>query len=148
LASREETEVRVGMPRGKEARSFYRSGRERLTDARVLLDAGRTTGSIYLAGYGVECIVTALILSVVPDRQWAAILDTFRGTRGHDFRWLMGNYLEYGGSPPPPGISKQLSAIATWSTELRYEAGTMDSQFADDYMDAVAEIMEWAGGRL
>ena len=44
----------MGLPAVQEARPFYRAGKQRFEDARLLLEkAERTTGAIYLAGYGV-----------------------------------------------------------------------------------------------
>ncbi len=57
----------MGLPTAQGARPFYRAGKQRFEDARLLLDkAERTTGAIYLAGYGVECLLKALVLSVIP----------------------------------------------------------------------------------
>ena len=57
-------------------------------EAQFLLDHDYTTAAVYLAGYGVECALKALLLSIVPVREQAAIIQTFRGTRAHDFLWL------------------------------------------------------------
>ena len=43
------------------------------------------TGAVYLAGYSVECILKALIFSVVPLVQIEAVLGSFRGVRAHDY---------------------------------------------------------------
>ena len=56
----------MAVPRGKEARLFYRCAKQRSGEARVLQAAFMPTGAVYLAGYSVECILKALIFSVVP----------------------------------------------------------------------------------
>jgi len=55
----------MAVPSSIEARLFYRAS-QRFDEAQVLLEAVRTTGAVYLAGYGIECILKALILSVFP----------------------------------------------------------------------------------
>jgi len=40
--------------------------KQRFDDALLLLEMGRTTAAVYLAGYSVECMLKALILSAVP----------------------------------------------------------------------------------
>ena len=52
----------MALPNAVEARPFYRSAKQRFEDAQFLLEADRTTGAIYLAGYSEECILNALIL--------------------------------------------------------------------------------------
>ena len=71
----------MALPHAKEARPFYQAAKQRLEDARYLLDAKRSTGAIYLAGYGVECMLKALILATLPAKKRAAMLDSFRARK-------------------------------------------------------------------
>ena len=75
----------MAIPGNRNARLFYRAAFQRLDDAQFLKDAARTTAAVYLAGYSVECIIKALILSVVPEAQHSEVLVLFRGARAHDF---------------------------------------------------------------
>jgi len=43
----------MALPTIRDARSFYQSAKQRFEDAEFLLEAERTTGAIYLAGYSV-----------------------------------------------------------------------------------------------
>ena len=61
---------------------------------RCYLAMERTTAAVYLAGYSVECMLKALILSAVPQAQEAALLARFRGARAHDYEWLLELYAE------------------------------------------------------
>ena len=47
----------MALPSASEARPYYRAAKQRFEDARFLLEADRTTGAIYLAGYCVECML-------------------------------------------------------------------------------------------
>jgi hypothetical protein len=88
----------VAMPSSVQARRFYRAAKQRFDDALLLLEMERTTAAIYLAGYSVECMLKALILSAVPQAQEAELLGMFRGARAHDYEWLLHLYVEKGGA--------------------------------------------------
>ena len=68
----------VAMPSSVQARRFYRAAKQRFDDALLLLDMERTTAAVYLAGYSVECMLKALILSAVPPAQEAELLERLR----------------------------------------------------------------------
>jgi len=139
----------MGLPVAQEARPFYQAGIQRFEDARLLLErAARTTGAIYLAGYGVECLLKALVLSVVPNAKRQAVLNNFRGARAHNFDWLKARYFQYGGSPFPPEISKAFALVNTWDTEWRYRSGTASPRDAEAFLNAAEKIISSADGRL
>ena len=62
----------------------------------MLLGAEFATGAVYLAGYGVECALKALILSLTPASRIEAILATFRGNKAHDYNQLKSWYRRKG----------------------------------------------------
>ncbi len=100
----------MALPSSIDARLFYRSAFQRYEDAQILFREGRTTGAVYLAGYGVECILKALILSVTAPGNRAAVLADFRGNQGHNYEWLRyqyrlnsGAHFSRGQSPIRPG---------------------------------------------
>ena len=145
LARRDE----MGLPAAQEARPFYRAGKQRFEDARFLLDkADRTTGAIYLAGYGVECLLKALVLSVVPTASRREMVANFRGARAHNFDWLKARYFEHGGAPFPSEIAKAFALVNTWDTEWRYRSGKAPPREAEDFLRAAEQIIIWADGRL
>lgn len=137
----------MALPRAKQARPFYQAAWQRFEDAQVLLRAGRTTGATYLAGYGVECMMKALVLSTLPARQQSNMADEFRGARAHSFEWLKATYLGSGGSFPL-AIAREFTLVNTWSTHLRYAAGTANPQDAKAFIQAADHIISWADGRL
>lgn len=138
----------MAMPSSPNARLFYRAAKQRFEDAEFLLDVDRTTAAVYLAGYSVECILKALILSVVPHAQEAEILALFRGARAHDYDWLLRLYAERGGPRLPPNLVPHFARVNTWSTDMRYSPGTMALRDAKAFLDSSVEILTWADGRL
>jgi hypothetical protein len=51
------------------ARRFDRAAIQRFDDAQFLLSGSRTNAAVYLAGYSVECMMKALILSTSAPQQ-------------------------------------------------------------------------------
>jgi hypothetical protein len=138
----------VAIPSSAQARRFYRAAQQRFDDALLLLEMERTPAAVYLAGYSVECILKALILSAVPRVQEAEILGMFRGARAHDYEWLMHLYTEKGGAGMPPHVVTHFVRVNSWSTDMRYAPGTVVAREAHAFVDAAAAIITWADGRL
>ena len=72
----------------------------RMDDARFLLDKGeRTNAAVYLAGYGVECVLKALLIDSLPSKKQGEIINEFRKQgHGHNFDWLKHEYQKAGGA--------------------------------------------------
>jgi hypothetical protein len=138
----------VAMPNSAPARRFYRVAKQRFDDALLLLEMERTTAAIYLAGYSVECMLKALILSAVPQAQEAELLGLFHGARAHDYEWLLHLYVEKGGARMPPSVVPYFARVNSWSTDMRYAPGTVAAHEAKAFLDAAVEIMTWADERL
>ena len=130
------------------AAMFRRSAIQRYEEAQVLRLAARTTGAIYLAGYGVECILKALILSTLPASRVATEAASFRGRRAHDYDWLRARYRELGGAALPRVISRHFLRVSGWSTDVRYMTQTYDAAEADRFLAATLAIINWSQGRL
>ena len=138
----------MAIPSSPNARLFYRAAKQRFEDAEFLLGVDRTTASVYLAGYSVECILKALIMAVVPRAQEAEIVAMFRGARAHDFDWLRRLYAERGGAGLPADVVPHFARVNTWSTDMRYSPGTIALRDAKAFLDSSVEILTWADGRL
>lgn len=138
----------MALPHSREAQPFYRAAKQRFEDAQFLLENGRTTGAVYLAGYGVECILKAMILSFAPRVDRSTILTTFRGAKAHDFEWLQQQYRKRKGPAFPQQIQEYFSYLRTWSTDFRYVPGMIEHKDAYDFLKAADTIIEWAEGRM
>jgi len=138
----------VAMPSSPNARLFYRAAKQRFEDAEFLLRVGRTTGAVYLAGYSVECILKALVLSSVPRAEESQVLAMFRGARAHDHDWLLRLYAARGGPSMPRDLVPNIARVNTWSTEMRYSPGAIAKRDARSFFDAAAFILNWGDGRL
>lgn len=136
------------LPRSREARLYYQAAKQRLEDARLLLQAGRTTGAVYLAGYTVECMLKALILDSVSRSLGMRLLADFRGGRAHQIAWLESLYRRHAGLSLPRDVVRCLSRVDWWSTEMRYLPRAVRSDEAEEFMEAVVAIVQWANGRM
>jgi HEPN domain-containing protein len=134
-------------PRYHRALAFYRAAFQRFEDAEILLERDRLTGAFYLSGYGVECILKALILSSIDNPKRRSEVDrSFKGRSGHDIAELLRLVLKESGRTIPGSISRSLATIMTWTTDLRYEASLKSRKEAVAFRDAVAEVIRWADG--
>ena len=134
----------MGLPQSSEARRYYRAGKQRLDDAQFLLEGKRTTGAVYLAGYTVECMLKALLLANVSARRRNELLGEFRGSRAHNIEWLGALYRRHVRGVIPRNITRHLSRVASWSTDLRYASGLVKAREADEFMDSVVTVAAWA----
>ncbi len=138
----------MASPQSSEARRFYRCAFQRFEEAGVLFRAELTTGAVYLAGYGVECILKAMLLQTAPPGRQKDILDSFRGRSAHDFGWLRENYLLNGGARFPMETTKNFMLVSDWSTDLRYSPVRIGNADAETFLNAARHILSWADGRI
>jgi HEPN domain-containing protein len=138
----------MGTPQDADARRFWRSAKQRYVDSQFLLANGRTTGAVYLAGYGVECIMKALLIEATPRGRRADLVNSFRGQKAHDFEWLQHEYRTLNAPPIPQAIREQFVLVSTWSTDFRYRPGIIEPVDAEDFLRAAEAIIKWADGRI
>jgi hypothetical protein len=138
----------VGTPRDQTARFYYRAANQRWDDAQFLLDAGRELAAVYIAGYAVECLLKALILTQVPAHERDRVLKSFRGGKAHDYDWLRDVYYRRGGSRFPPAVVQAFTVVGSWSVDLRYQPGTLDAEEADEFFAQARVVLDWAATRL
>jgi hypothetical protein len=139
----------MAVPGSVEARLFYRCAFQRYEDAQILFLRGdRTTGAVYLAGYAIECILKALALSALAPAKQTELLQSFRGSRAHNYEWLRTQYLQSGGARFPRDVNAAFTLVNDWSTDLRYLPRTLKSDEADGFLTAAKTILKWADERL
>lgn len=137
----------MGMPADANARRYYRVAFQRYDDGIALLGIMRPRAAIYLSGYAVECILKALIIVQAPPREQAHALDRFRGNAAHDIERLKVQLVDRVGHLPI-ALSRALSLVSSWSTELRYEPGLGDPRDAAAFLAATKLILDWANGKM
>lgn len=127
----------------REGRKFLRAAKQRLTSAELLLEHEMNLDAMYLAGYGVECAMKALLLARTPRSQRRPLIDTcFRGAAAHSFESLK-QILREKGVVFSPAIAKRFRTVASWSTDLRYEIGRKPRLEAEAFVSACRELVNW-----
>src|SRR4051794_12969935 len=134
----------MGIPRDKDAKRFSRAAGQRLEDAEFLLEGARTTAAVYLAGYCVECMWKALIVTQAGKDKKQEVLDLFRGAGAHNYDFGLSLSIDkYGGKPPPKKdkeLTNSFAKVGSWRTDLRYEPATMPADDAEEFLDAARRI--------
>ena len=129
------------------SRRFYRVAYQRLEEAEVLFDAGFYIGTVYLAGYAVECMLKAIILNSLPEKDHEAVEAEFRGQRAINMSgWDIGMLRPASGLPA--AISESLAFVSTWDTSLRYRPGLGEPSDAARFLHEVKVILAWADNRI
>jgi hypothetical protein len=129
-------------------RRFYRVAYQRLEEAEVLFDAGYYIGTVYLAGYAVECMLKSLILNSLPEKDHETVEAEFRGQRAHQYEWLRHRYAQTNASGLPVEVSESLAFVSTWDTSLRYTPGLGEPDDALRFLREVQNILQWANNRI
>lgn len=138
----------MAIPASNDARLYYRCAFQRYEEADVLLRADFTTGAVYLAGYGIECILKALVLMAVPAGSRSETMKSFRGSKAHEYEWLRSVYLTNGGARFPREITQHFTLVNDWSTDLRYTPRSVRADDAEAFLASAVAIIRWADGRL
>jgi len=121
---------------------FQRAALQRFEDAETLLEQQRKTGAMYLAGYAVECMLKALLLSQTPLTRLIDLVKPFHGRLAYNFDWLKLGLRRSGVNIPSEAL-RQLVTINTWSTDLRYSSGSKKWQEAHAFLKAAESIVLW-----
>ena len=126
--------------RGPGKRALLQAHEERLADARVLFRAGRWTGATYMAGYVVECLHKAAILSRrglkgLPEEYWhhdlqglaarAGLFPTVEDAGARDAREAL-------------GLISRL-----WDVRMRYEGSLGSPEGVRDLLESVEVLRKW-----
>ena len=119
-----------------------------MEDGQFLFEGRRNTGAVYLAGYAVECMLKAMILSALPARKRKMMLDSFRGQQAHDYEWLKAKYRECQGLTVPREVERDFILVNSWGTELRYKSGNVHQKQCERFLLAVERVVAWGEGRL
>jgi hypothetical protein len=101
-----------------------------------------------MAGYGVECILKALLLSTIPVAYQKDQMEQFKGRIGHDFGWLKGEYIKRGGAGMPKTVTRSFVTANTWNVDFRYEPKFIGSDDADIFLSAAKILIDWADTRI
>lgn len=156
------------MPFRDTIQDYRHSAVRRLEDAKELLeqptldaqrsDAGRRhlRGAMYLAGYGVECLVKAYLIQHTNAPTLAAAMETLnrqrqrqglapveniaRSAAGHKILYL----LQLTDLPSYPGYDPKLwGRVAQWRSAWRYATDPVAQTEAAEFVEGVQAVVDW-----
>ena len=114
---------------------------QRLVDARVLPEADRCVGAMYLAGFALECALKCAICEKKGVRKLQDRHPEFVSARGHgrqlllDHSGLEGRML--------PGLHEDFVKIRSWNVGVRYNSATGNHKDAKAFVDRCDCVKEW-----
>ncbi len=150
---------------------FIKAALDRLKDAEELLappsrdpavsDASRRhlRAAMYLAGYSVECILKAYIISRVPNANSLSIaiqrrrdsgeeIPEIQGNAGHNLVTLMNLTDLEPQVLTDKEIAKDRNVCIKWKSTWRYDPAAPERQQAEDFVSAVKRFHLWIKMRL
>ena len=124
----------------------------RLDDARALLNAGRWRGAMYMAGYAVECLLKTKLMQMYSCRALRDLEDELqrRGVLAehatvftHQLELLLRLTQRFDQLRQHRMLWPQFALINRWIPAWHYTADVANRQDATDFLEAVAQIMQW-----
>jgi hypothetical protein len=129
------------------AREFFKAALHRLTAAVFLQERGYDLDAMYLAGYGIECSLKALILESTPQVHRTKMLAQITSGASMHRAETLAPILKSLGCPIPLNLVKQFRRYG-WSTAMRYESGRRRSGEVRGFLKTVRATINWVEGQL
>ena len=128
-------------------RDYLLAANQHLAASEYLHDGKRNLEASYLFGYTIECALKTLILAVVDSTDRPAVAIKIRGGAvWHDYRRLLEELA--GQSIYLPDDMKKRLMNATWSTDLRYDSGTVDHGETRGFLKTAAQVLAWVESEI
>ena len=124
----------------------------RLDDARALLNAGRWRGAMYMAGYAVECLLKTKLMQMYSCRALRDLEDELqrRGVLAehatvftHQLELLLRLTQRFDQLRQHRMLWPPFALVNRWIPAWRYTSDVANRQDATDFLEAVAQIMQW-----
>jgi len=124
----------------------------RLDDARALFNAGRWRGTMYMAGYAVECLLKTKLMQMYSCRTLHELEDELqrRGALAehatvftHHLELLLRLTQRFEQLRQHRMLWPQFALVNRWIPAWRYTADMANRQDAADFLEAVAQTMQW-----
>lgn len=124
----------------------------RREDARVLFEQSRWRGSMYLAGYAVECLLKVRLMRIFGCRHLRELEDELerRGLLRSDrtvFTHQLESLLRLTGGlerlSQNPETRRALRVVNRWSSAWRYHVGWTTRDHAEQFLAAVDRVLHW-----
>jgi HEPN domain-containing protein len=129
-----------------------KAGRQRMDDARALLNAVRCRGAMYLAGYAIECLLKTKLMETFDCRHLRELEEEL-GRRGvlavkdtvftHQLELLLKVANARDRLRQNPDCWKSFNIVNRWVPAWRYASDTPKPKDASDFLEAVETVSQW-----
>ena len=133
------------------------ASRQRLEDARVLLKASRWRGSMYIAGYAVECLLKTKLMQIYDCKNLRELDDVLQRrfvltagstTFTHQLETLFKLTPGYHRLQQNQDILPLFNAVNRWAPKWRYVSKRTTPDEASFFMDAVEKVIHWIDNNI
>ncbi len=133
------------------------ASRQRLADARVLFNASRHRGAMYMAGYAVECLLKTKLLHIYDCNnlreleellRQRSILPTNRTVFTHQLEDLLRLTPGYNRLKRNTDVWHSFHEINRWTPHWRYTPKQATRQEAIEFMTDIENVMHWINTNL
>jgi hypothetical protein len=134
-----------------------KAARHRLVDARVLLDGARWRGSMYMAGYAVECLLKTKLMRIFNCNTLSDLEDELRRRNAlpanatvftHQLEILMVLTHSLERLKRDKGLWTGYNTVNRWIPAWRYAAEPSNPDDAGDFFGAVERLLLWIENNL
>ena len=133
------------------------ASRQRLEDARVLLRASRWRGSMYIAGYAVECLLKTKLMRIYDCKNLRELDDVLQrrfilpaGSTifTHQLETLFKLTPSYHRLQQNQNMLSLFNVVNRWAPKWRYASKQTTGDEASFFMDAVERVMHWIDNNI
>ena len=133
------------------------ASRQRLEDARALLNASRWRGAMYMAGYAVECLLKTKLMHIYDCKnlreledllRQRSILPVHRTVFTHQLEDLLRLTPGYNRLMQNRDTLALFNKVNRWIPNWRYTSKLTDRREATEFMTSIERFMHWINNNL
>lgn len=133
------------------------ASRQRLADAKVLLNASRWRGAMYMAGYAVECLLKTRLMHIYDCKNLRELEDLLRersilpGNRTvftHQLEDLLRLTPGYNRLMRNHEMLPLFNKVNQWTPNWRYTSKSTNRREATEFMTSIESFMQWIDNNL
>ena len=133
------------------------ASRQRLADAKVLFNASRWRGAMYMAGYAVECLLKTRLMHIYDCKnlreledmlRQRSILPANRTVSTHQLEDLLRLTPGYNRLMRNREMLPLFNKINQWTPNWRYTSKSTNRREATEFMTSIESFMQWVNNNL
>lgn len=134
-----------------------KAGKHRLEDARALFNAARWRGAMYMAGYGVECLLKTKLMQIYScnnlneleeELQRRSLLSRRMSVFTHHLELLLRLTQGFERLRQNRALWPEFNIVNRWIPAWRYTVNVSNHQDAEDFLEAVDNIINWINNNI